>query len=304
MHRKSTMKMGSLKSTISAIVLFLSIFLTLSFAFAASGGRMGGDAFSDRSPSPPSREDDHYHDHYYHHHHHHRDNWRSSSSNRNENEQRSEGSKSNDLLGFIIPAGMVGAFSLVVFVGYMNNRASIMMIQVGLTGNARSLKKELNEIAKTADSSSAKGWQLILTETVTALLRHPQYYISGYSSVKQHWNVESVEKSFRELSNEERGKIDLESLVNVNNVKRRRTVIPEASKIGKDYIVVTILVAAKGSYKVPLVKSIDDLKDALRSLSISSSNLQAVEVLWTPQDEDDTLSADELVECYPLLRPI
>ncbi|WCJ23762.1 hypothetical protein M5689_005770 [Euphorbia peplus] len=296
------MTTASLKSTVSTITLILSLSLTLSFAFAASGGRMGGDAFSDRSNSAPSRKDDHYHDHH-HHHHHHRDNWRSSGYE-DSGRRRNEGSQSRGLLGFIIPAGMIGAFSLVVFVGYLNNRASILMIQVGLTGKARSLKKELTEIAKTADSSSVKGWQLILTETVTALLRHPQYYMSGYSSVKLHWNAENVEKSFRELSNEERGKFDMETLVNVNNVKRRRTVIPQADKTGKDYIVVTILVAAKGSYKVPLVKSIDDLKDALRSLSISSSNLQAVEVLWTPQEEEDTLSEDELVECYPLLRPI
>jgi uncharacterized membrane protein len=32
--------------------------------------------------------------------------------------------------------------------------------------------------------------------------------------------------------------------------------------------------------------------------------LQAVEVLWSPQDTNDTLSEDELLENYPLLRPI
>jgi uncharacterized membrane protein len=32
--------------------------------------------------------------------------------------------------------------------------------------------------------------------------------------------------------------------------------------------------------------------------------LQAVEVLWSPQDTNDTLSEDELLENYPLWRPI
>jgi hypothetical protein len=31
---------------------------------------------------------------------------------------------------------------------------------------------------------------------------------------------------------------------------------------------------------------------------------QAVEVLWTPQDENDTLSERELLRDYPLLRPL
>ena len=36
-------------------------------------------------------------------------------------------------------------------------------LQVGLTGKASSLLKELNEIAKTTDTSSSKGWTHILT---------------------------------------------------------------------------------------------------------------------------------------------
>ena len=32
--------------------------------------------------------------------------------------------------------------------------------------------------------------------------------------------------------------------------------------------------------------------------------MQAVEVLWTPQNENDTLSERELLEDYPLLRPL
>jgi len=32
--------------------------------------------------------------------------------------------------------------------------------------------------------------------------------------------------------------------------------------------------------------------------------LQAVEVLWTPQNEADALSERELLEDYPLLRPL
>lgn len=56
--------------------------------------------------------------------------------------------------------------------------------------------------------------------------------------MKQEWGVENVEKGFRELSSEERGKMDVESLVNVNNVKMQRPVSRKASKHHKDYIVV------------------------------------------------------------------
>ncbi|KAK2979003.1 hypothetical protein RJ640_023585 [Escallonia rubra] len=39
-------------------------------------------------------------------------------------------------------------------------------------------------------------------------------------------------------------------------------------------------------------------------LLITPIILQAVEVLWTPQNESDTLSERELLEDYPLLRPL
>ncbi|EEF45307.1 hypothetical protein RCOM_0912210 [Ricinus communis] len=109
---------------------------------------------------------------------------------------------------------------------------------------------------------------------------------------------------------EEREKIDVESLVNVNSIRRQRAVIPKASKLGRNFLVVnssalvTVLIAGKGSYKIPVIRSIDDLEEVLRSLSFASEKLMAVEVLWTPQDETDTLSEEELLEDYPLLRPI
>ncbi|KAF2285389.1 hypothetical protein GH714_003432 [Hevea brasiliensis] len=145
----------------------------------------------------------------------------------------------------VITTGMVGAVAVAVYFEYMNNKGSVIMVQV-----------------------------------------------------KQHWSVENVEKSFGELSREERGKMDMESLVNVNNVKMQRAVTPKASKLGKEYIVVTVLVAAKGSYRVPAITSIHDMKDALRSLNIGCRG--AVD----SQDGNDTLSEEALLEDYPLLRPI
>jgi uncharacterized membrane protein len=80
---------------------------------------------------------------------------------------------------------------------------------------------------------------------------------------------------------------------------------PKADRFNNEYIVVTILVAAEGEYKLPTINSNADLKDALRKLgSIPVDSIQAVEVLWTPQDENDTLSERELLRDYPLLRPL
>ncbi|RHN40981.1 hypothetical protein MtrunA17_Chr8g0361031 [Medicago truncatula] len=93
-----------------------------------------------------------------------------------------------------------------------------------------------------------------------------------------------------------------------------------SSKLCCSYIYqITILAAAEGEHKLPSINGSGNLKEALQKLgSIPSSKLLvrsvivpshfqmllAVEVLWTPQDENDTLSERELLEDYPLLQPL
>ncbi|XP_020534119.1 uncharacterized protein LOC105631980 isoform X2 [Jatropha curcas] len=268
------LKMAPTRPLIHVITLFLSLSLILCIAFAASGGRMGGGSFSKRSLgssgsssshfSPPNHANSHYHNNYYHRQYHHGSScfWKEMRSSASDN----GGFSRWDVV--IVTVSLVGVV-LVFYFEYLQrqSKGSVLMVQVGLRGKARSLLKELNEIAETTDTSSPKGWQLILIETTSALLRHPKYFISGYSSVNQYWGDDSVEKSFRELSGEEREKTERETLVNVNNIKWKRTVTPKANKFDKDYIVVTVLVAAAGSYRVPPIRSTDDMKDALRSLN-------------------------------------
>lgn len=56
--------------------------------------------------------------------------------------------------------------------------------------------------------------------------------------MKQKRGVEAVEKEFRQLSTDERVKYDIESLVNVDNMKVQRTIIPKDNEVEKNYIVV------------------------------------------------------------------
>ncbi|KAL4198471.1 hypothetical protein AMTRI_Chr03g140370 [Amborella trichopoda] len=209
------------------------------------------------------------------------------------------------------------AFAAVVLVsGFLSDRTddgvlsatqktSVLKLQVGLLGMARSLQKDLDRIAETADTSNPEGLHYVLTETTLALLRHPDCCISGYSSVDVKRSVDDGEKRFNQLSIEERGKFDEETLVNVNNIKRQSVTSQRSKGFGNEYIVITILVAAEGVHKLPLINSSSDLKEALQKLaSIPSSKTLAVEVLWTPQNEDDTLTERELLEDYPLLRPL
>lgn len=184
-------------------------------------------------------------------------------------------------------------------------KTSVLKLQVGLLGMARSLQRDLDRIADRADTSTPAGLHHLLTETVLALLRHPDYCISGYSSSDIKRNSEAGEELFNQLSLEERAKFDEETVVNVDSFFRRGAAKSKASSFNNEYIVVTVLVAAEGEFKLPIINSNADLKEALRKLgSIPKDQTLAVEVLWTPQDQSDTLSERELLRDYPLLRSL
>ncbi|KAI3448651.1 hypothetical protein Pfo_005316 [Paulownia fortunei] len=298
------------KPAAAAVLVGLLLMYNPNSALAASGGRMGGNSFSSRSSM-------------------------SSSSRSYTAPRMGAGSGFSYSVPYYAPSPFGGvyvgpvvgvgssvflimiAFAAFVLVsGFLSEgsessvltateKTSVLKLQVGLLGLGRSLQKDLNRIAETADTSTSEGLHYVLTETVLALLRHPDYCISAYSSVDVKRSMDEGEKRFNQLSIEERGKFDEETLVNINNIKKQSSTILKASGFSNEYIVITILVAAGGAYKLPSINNSKDLKEALQKLaSITSSRTLAVEVLWTPQNEDDTLSERELLEDYPLLRPL
>ncbi|XP_042482561.1 uncharacterized protein LOC122062960 [Macadamia integrifolia] len=300
------------KPAIAAILLGLLLTYDPNSALAASGGRMGGRAFSSHS----------------------------SSSSSSYSTQMASPSFSTSLpyyapmpfggggfyaapavgVGVGVGSGfnmiLIGFAAFILVSGFLSDRSengvftatqktSVLKLQVGLLGTARSLQRDLDRIAEAADTSTTEGLSYMLTETTLSLLRHPDYCISGYSSLDVKRSIEDGEKRFNQLSIEERGKFDEETLVNVNNIKRKFRTSQRASGFSNEYIVITVLVAAEGVHKLPFINGSADLKEALQKLgSFPSRKTLAVEVLWTPQNESDTLSERELLEDYPLLRPL
>ncbi|KAL8193905.1 hypothetical protein R6Q57_026147 [Mikania cordata] len=217
--------------------------------------------------------------------------------------------------------GIITIFAIWLWLGWYyadgdSVDTSVLKLQVGLSDMARSLQKDLNQIAETADTSSPKGFRYILQETILSVLQHPDHYISGYSSylilfiymlqVEVTKGVKECEKQFNKLSMEERVKFNEETLINYNKIRKKQSVTSHEKVfhgVSNKYIVVTIIVAASGVHELPPIKSSELLKTALQKLaSIPSNNILAAEVLWTPQKDDDSLSEQEMLEDYPFLH--
>jgi uncharacterized membrane protein len=204
----------------------------------------------------------------------------------------------------------LGSSGEVDSLGYANPKVSVARVQVGLLAQARDLQTELNELALSADTNSAAGRAQVLQESTLALLRHPEYWVYG-AAQSQETAMAGAEAKFNQLALAERSKFTSETLSNVNNLLREaapQAALPgdgssELATLPSEYIVVTLVVGAEGKLQLPNVNSEDSLKQALKQIgSMGSDRLLAVEVLWTPQAEGDTLTADDLLAYYPDLK--
>ena len=194
-----------------------------------------------------------------------------------------------------------------------NPTVSVARIQVGLLAEARGLQAELDQLAFKADTGTATGRAQVLQEATLSLLRHPEYWkYAGTQS--QQAALNSAEAKFNQLALGERAKFTEETLSNFNSeVKKASSSALTLEEKGGDlltqapgeYIVVTIVVGTLGKLQLPVVRTTEDLRQALRQIGgIGSEQLLAVEVLWTPQESGDTLTSDDMVAGYPDLKLI
>jgi uncharacterized membrane protein len=196
--------------------------------------------------------------------------------------------------------------------GYSSPAVSVAKVQVGLLAEARNLQTDLDRIAQRANTDSAAGLTQVLQETTLALLRHPEYWVYGATEARQA-RLEAAGAEFNRLALSERSKFSAETLSNVNNeIKRPQSSALAVAEPGgalveasNEYIVVTLLVGTQGKLQIPMINGAEDLKRALSQLgSVSSEQLLALEVLWTPQAEGDVLSRDDVLAEYPNLKMV
>ncbi len=192
----------------------------------------------------------------------------------------------------------------------VDNKVTLVKLQVGLLAGAKKLQSDLSALAETADTSDNDGLSLILREATVSLLRHPEYWIY-VRSAKEVSQFDQAEQRFQSLTMSERSKLNAEVVTNVNARKNSLPVVGSAlekqnEKLSEDpseYVVVTLLVATTGDALANMtadVRNTQDLQKTLAALgSIPSDRLLALEVLWEPQSPDYTLSSDQVLSVYP-----
>ena len=137
------------------------------------------------------------------------------------------------------------------------------------------------------------------------MLRKPELWV--YSNIETgSVPFASAESTFNRISITERSKLKAELTSNYSGKiysPKDTESKPGNSDPTNEYIAITILVATKNNLRLENAANSELISEALRLLgSISSNDLMALEVIWQPEGEGETLREEELIIQYPNLK--
>jgi uncharacterized membrane protein len=183
-------------------------------------------------------------------------------------------------------------------------RYAVVKCQLALLSTARSLQRELQTFANAASTDTVAGLGAALQDAVMALMRHSDYWRYGAVQVHHAATLDDAERAFNRVVSQERAKLSEELTVNIDGMRRQasRSASAPSNEVGQ-YLVVTLIVATGypefTAYQTPSPK---DLESTLQRLgTLLTSDLLALEVMWAPENPDDSLTEDELIAEYPEL---
>jgi uncharacterized membrane protein len=181
-----------------------------------------------------------------------------------------------------------------------NNIVTVSKIQVALLAQAREIQTDLTQFSLEVDTDTQAGLYQLMQESILALLRSPENWSHVLASSQTVKNREAAEALFNQISVAERSKFSLETLSNVGGKVYRRDFKPDPEEDPAAYIVVTLV--AGTAHDQPLFDKIQTesaLKESLQKLAaIPLDYLMVFELLWSPQDAQDSLTYEELLTEY------
>ena len=157
-----------------------------------------------------------------------------------------------------------------------------------------SLYGRLQSIARTADTNSYSGLQRLVSDTCLAMLRSNKDWLAARTKSETAGVFSNdVESGYNRLVVQERAKWEVE-----------QNALTRTSAGQPTYFVATLVVLLRSGSKLPDITGVGDLRDAISQLAgdvTVEDNLIAAEVLWTPEDDNDTMDREDMFMNFPEL---
>jgi len=181
-----------------------------------------------------------------------------------------------------------------------NNTVTVSKIQVALLAQARTIQTDLTRFSLEVDTDTPAGLYQLMQESILALLRSPENWSHVLASSETVKSREAAEALFNQISVVERSKFSVETLSNVGGKVYQRDFKPDPEEDPASYIVVTLVVGtAHDRTLFDKIQTESALKESLQKLAaIPADYLMVFELLWSPQDAQDSLTYEELLTEY------
>ncbi|KAK1405514.1 hypothetical protein POM88_005119 [Heracleum sosnowskyi] len=149
-------------------------------------------------------------------------------------------------------------------------------------------------------------------QVVRALLQHDNSSLNYCYLFENYRSIESLSKDFREVLNRllKGCNKDDNTLGNVDGViyRKHADIVIANRSVDNEYTVATIMVLASGHHWFPTKKEkgkkyVDSLAVLQTLQRIPKNNIQSVEVLWSPQREDEVLF-EETIRRYTTMTRV
>jgi uncharacterized membrane protein len=180
-------------------------------------------------------------------------------------------------------------------------------VQVALQGSARHLQDELAQVAEREDTRSQRGLKPLLQDAALEVLRNLEHCVYGLVSSSRRKSASNAERAFHNDSIESRSQYHEETLSNTLG-QQNQAETSSGTREGDapdECVVVTLLASASASSELPKMRSREDMQKALKALaSLPEEPVRSVEVMWTPQREEECLTREGLVQDHPPLSAL
>ncbi|KAL3770407.1 hypothetical protein ACHAW5_002324 [Stephanodiscus triporus] len=213
--------------------------------------------------------------------------------------------------------------------GILGPGASVIELSVALDvpnrDDPNSILSVLDRLSRTARTDSRVGVQDLTSRVALELLRRKSSIVAAHARGRHHADPGPAQREYNGVAIRERGKFQRETVSRYGGVDyndpsssssssspSRRRGIPEDDSAGKATVaVVTILMLIDGdstSRAMPSrIGSVRDVEEALSRIAADAKAddcLRSAEILWTPEERDETLTMREVLADYPSLRSI
>lgn len=188
-------------------------------------------------------------------------------------------------------------------------------LEVPNRDSPNSILSALDRLSRTARTDSRVGLQNLTSQVAMELLRRKLSIVAASTRAYHYRDENKAQREYNNISIQERGKFQRETVSKYGGVDysdaRMDSNIPKDVSGKATIAVVTIVMMIDGdntSKKLSSrINSIRDVEDALSCIAADSKAddcLRGAEILWTPEERDETLTMREVFADYSSLRSV